>query len=138
MRARRALLAMTGTAVATMSVAVAGTPAPRYPAGTVVSSVRVAERVVALTFDDGPRPPFTDVILDVLRDQGIVATFLSLARTSNAIRNWRGGSCAKGTRLATTVGGIARSTASRPKRHTTKSAAERAPFAGPRASTRAS
>lgn len=75
MRARRALLAMTGTAVATMSVAVAGTPAPRYPAGTVVSSVRVAERVVALTFDDGPRPPFTDAILDVLRDQGIVATF---------------------------------------------------------------
>ena len=35
----------------------------------------MAERVVALTFDDGPRPPFTDAILDVLRDQGIVATF---------------------------------------------------------------
>jgi len=75
MPVRRALLTAIIAAVATLSVSAAGARAHRYPAGSVVSSVRVAERVVALTFDDGPRPPFTDAILDVLRDQGIVATF---------------------------------------------------------------
>jgi len=72
---RSALLATISLVVATLSIAVAGAPAPRDPAGPVVSSVGVAERVVALTFDDGPRPPFTNAILDVLRDQGVVATF---------------------------------------------------------------
>jgi peptidoglycan/xylan/chitin deacetylase (PgdA/CDA1 family) len=32
-------------------------------------------RRVALTFDDGPAPPFTGQILDVLRDYGVPATF---------------------------------------------------------------
>jgi len=56
-------------------VPAAGVPAYPPVDGAVVYRVPVAERVVALTFDDGPRPPFTDAILDVLRDQGIVATF---------------------------------------------------------------
>jgi peptidoglycan-N-acetylglucosamine deacetylase len=30
---------------------------------------------VALTFDDGPAPPFTDQILDILREQQVPATF---------------------------------------------------------------
>lgn len=30
---------------------------------------------VALTFDDGPSPPFTDQILDILRDRQVPATF---------------------------------------------------------------
>lgn len=61
--------------VATLAATIAAAASRRYPAGAVVYRVPVAERVVALTFDDGPRPPFTDAILDVLRDQGIVATF---------------------------------------------------------------
>lgn len=33
------------------------------------------DRRVALTFDDGPAPPFTEQILDILRARGIPATF---------------------------------------------------------------
>ncbi len=73
--ARRALLIATSATIATLAVTATGAPVRRYPAGTVVYRVPVSEPVVALTFDDGPRPPFTGAILDVLRDQGIVATF---------------------------------------------------------------
>jgi peptidoglycan/xylan/chitin deacetylase (PgdA/CDA1 family) len=38
------------------------------------------ERLVALTFDDGPNPPFTDRILDVLRDEHVRATFFVVGR----------------------------------------------------------
>jgi len=75
MLVRSALLTTLSAVIAALSVAASGAPADRYPPGSVVYRVPVAERVVALTFDDGPRPPFTDAILDVLRDQGIVATF---------------------------------------------------------------
>ncbi|MGE5327515.1 MAG: polysaccharide deacetylase family protein, partial [Deltaproteobacteria bacterium] len=32
-------------------------------------------RKVALTFDDGPAPPHTEKILDILRDKNVKATF---------------------------------------------------------------
>jgi len=35
---------------------------------------------VALTFDDGPTPPFTDRVLDILRDRAAVATFFVCGR----------------------------------------------------------
>lgn len=35
----------------------------------------VGQKRVALTFDDGPTPPATDRILDVLREYGVTATF---------------------------------------------------------------
>jgi len=38
----------------------------------------VDEKVVALTFDDGPSPVWTPKILDVLRDAGVKATFFML------------------------------------------------------------
>jgi peptidoglycan/xylan/chitin deacetylase (PgdA/CDA1 family) len=38
------------------------------------------ERVVALTFDDGPNPPFTGRILDVLREERVHATFFVVGR----------------------------------------------------------
>lgn len=38
------------------------------------------ERRVALTFDDGPNPDATPLILDVLGDEGIPATFFMLGR----------------------------------------------------------
>ena len=50
-------------------------PGGSLQAGQIVSSVDVFEPVVALTFDDGPRDPYTAQILDVLRDQGVLATF---------------------------------------------------------------
>jgi peptidoglycan/xylan/chitin deacetylase (PgdA/CDA1 family) len=33
------------------------------------------ERIVALTYDDGPNPPYTDAILDALRKERVHATF---------------------------------------------------------------
>lgn len=43
--------------------------------GRTVARVETTERVVALTFDDGPAPGATDEILQMLRDQNVVATF---------------------------------------------------------------
>lgn len=40
---------------------------------------------VALTFDDGPRDPFTSQILDVLKQEGVKATFFVLGE--NAVRH---------------------------------------------------
>jgi peptidoglycan/xylan/chitin deacetylase (PgdA/CDA1 family) len=43
--------------------------------GELVTSVTVADSVVALTFDDGPVPVFTDSVLDLLRREEVRATF---------------------------------------------------------------
>ena len=43
--------------------------------GELVTSVATDDPVVALTFDDGPAVPHTDSILDLLRDEGVRATF---------------------------------------------------------------
>lgn len=43
--------------------------------GTIVHRVETSDRVVALTFDDGPTPEATDSILDMLADAGVRATF---------------------------------------------------------------
>jgi len=43
-----------------------------------------SEREVALTFDDGPNPPYTDRILDVLRDERVSATFFVVGRAAAA------------------------------------------------------
>lgn len=43
--------------------------------GEIVSRVDTNEKVVALTFDDGPTPEYTDGVLDVLRERGVKATF---------------------------------------------------------------
>jgi peptidoglycan/xylan/chitin deacetylase (PgdA/CDA1 family) len=39
-----------------------------------------AEKVVALTFDDGPNDPYTGQILDVLKQEGVHATFFCVGR----------------------------------------------------------
>ncbi|HEY9085609.1 MAG TPA: polysaccharide deacetylase family protein [Candidatus Tyrphobacter sp.] len=39
-----------------------------------------SQHVVALTFDDGPNPPYTDGILDVLEREGVPATFFVVGR----------------------------------------------------------
>jgi peptidoglycan/xylan/chitin deacetylase (PgdA/CDA1 family) len=41
---------------------------------------RTAERVVALTFDDGPNEPYTSQILEILATRGVRATFFHVGR----------------------------------------------------------
>jgi chitin deacetylase len=43
--------------------------------GEIVPRVETTERVVALTFDDGPTPQFTEEVLSLLRDENVKATF---------------------------------------------------------------
>jgi peptidoglycan/xylan/chitin deacetylase (PgdA/CDA1 family) len=42
------------------------------------------ERVVALTYDDGPNPPYTGQILDVLEQEHVHATFFLVGRAAQA------------------------------------------------------
>jgi peptidoglycan/xylan/chitin deacetylase (PgdA/CDA1 family) len=48
--------------------------------GKTVVSGPTAERTVALTFDDGPNPPYTERILAVLRAEHVHATFFVVGR----------------------------------------------------------
>jgi peptidoglycan/xylan/chitin deacetylase (PgdA/CDA1 family) len=53
---------------------------PKAFEGKVVSQVTpsATEKVIALTFDDGPSPKNTPAILDILKQQGVKATFFLL------------------------------------------------------------
>lgn len=42
------------------------------------------ERVIALTYDDGPNPPYTNEILSVLQAEGVHATFFVVGRAVQA------------------------------------------------------
>lgn len=48
--------------------------APRMP-GTTVNRVAVPDKVVALTFDDGPHGSLTPKVLDILRNNNVKGTF---------------------------------------------------------------
>lgn len=48
--------------------------------GRVRTRTRAQGKAVALTFDDGPNPAATPVILDALADRGVKATFFVLGR----------------------------------------------------------
>ena len=52
--------------------------------GKTVVNGRSDAREVALTFDDGPNPPYTDAILDVLRAEHVHATFFVVGRAATA------------------------------------------------------
>lgn len=43
--------------------------------GEIIPRSETSEKVIALTFDDGPTPQFTDEILQVLKEEDIKATF---------------------------------------------------------------
>ena len=62
--------------------------------GELVTSVETSDSVVALTFDDGPVAPYTDSILDLLRDERVKATFFvigsSVARHPDLARRMVG------------------------------------------------
>src|SRR5215469_14535158 len=52
--------------------------------GKTVVSGPANEKVVALTYDDGPNPPYTSEILDVLGEEQVHATFFVVGRAVEA------------------------------------------------------
>ncbi len=50
----------------------------RPPFGENIVRLNTNQRVVALTFDDGPSPPYTDRLLDVLAKHNVKATFFMI------------------------------------------------------------
>lgn len=48
--------------------------------GRIVSRVDTADRVVALTFDDGPHPPYTELVLQELARRSVKATFFLVGK----------------------------------------------------------
>jgi peptidoglycan/xylan/chitin deacetylase (PgdA/CDA1 family) len=50
--------------------------------GPTFSEVKTSQRIVALTFDDGPMPPYTGQVLDILREEGVPATFFVIGKNA--------------------------------------------------------
>ncbi len=50
--------------------------------GPTFSEVKTSRKVVALTFDDGPNPPYTGQVLDILREEGVPATFFVIGKNA--------------------------------------------------------
>ena len=48
--------------------------------GEMVTQVNTEEKVVALTYDDGPNPPYTNRLMEVLEQFGVKATFFVIGR----------------------------------------------------------
>ena len=47
------------------------------------STAFAEEKMVALTFDDGPHPRYTEQLLDGLKERGVVATFFVTGQNAN-------------------------------------------------------
>ncbi|HKE37349.1 MAG TPA: polysaccharide deacetylase family protein [Candidatus Baltobacteraceae bacterium] len=69
--------------VAFTTYEVAESPGSQIFGKTLVSGPR-DERVVALTYDDGPNPPYTNAIIDVLRREHVHATFFVVGQAVQA------------------------------------------------------
>lgn len=48
------------------------------PFGKNIVRLNTVQRIVALTFDDGPHPPYTDRLLDILAKHNVKATFFMI------------------------------------------------------------
>lgn len=48
--------------------------------GTTIKNIKTHEKVVALTFDDGPNPPYTEQTLSVLEKHQVKATFFMVGK----------------------------------------------------------
>ena len=68
MNIRRAITASLGTLALALAWVFGPLACAQYAADT-------EERVLALTFDDGPYPPYTEALLEVLDAEGVRATF---------------------------------------------------------------
>ncbi|MGA8385266.1 MAG: polysaccharide deacetylase family protein [Candidatus Cybelea sp.] len=66
-------------AVAYEGYEVVESPGSQLFGKTLVSGPK-NQRVVALTYDDGPNPPYTGELLSVLRAEGVHATFFVVGR----------------------------------------------------------
>jgi len=51
---------------------------PDVARGRIVHNIKTAQKVFALTFDDGPQPRYTHEVLDILRANHIRATFFQI------------------------------------------------------------
>lgn len=81
--ARVAVALGAAAAVAFGMYEMAESPGSQLFGKTLVSGPKNA-RVVALTYDDGPNPPYTDRILDVLRGERVHATFFVVGQAVQA------------------------------------------------------
>jgi peptidoglycan/xylan/chitin deacetylase (PgdA/CDA1 family) len=61
--------------------------AVRHPGTSVTYYVQTSEPVVAFTFDDGPRPMWTKMVLDTLDQYQVPATFFMVGRNLDAHRD---------------------------------------------------
>jgi peptidoglycan/xylan/chitin deacetylase (PgdA/CDA1 family) len=61
--------------------------AVRHPSTSVTYYVRTTEPVVAFTFDDGPAPNWTRMVLDTLDEYRVPATFFMVGRNLDAHRD---------------------------------------------------
>lgn len=61
-----------------------GSALAAYTPGEPIRHVKTTEKVVALTYDDGPEPPYTELILDVLDKNDVKATFFVLGGNAKA------------------------------------------------------
>lgn len=50
--------------------------------GPVITEGQTDRKIVALTFDDGPYPPYTDQVLDILQEYRVPATFFLIGRNA--------------------------------------------------------
>jgi peptidoglycan/xylan/chitin deacetylase (PgdA/CDA1 family) len=48
--------------------------------GRIASRIDTREKAVALTFDDGPNPPYTERVLSTLAERGVLATFFLVGK----------------------------------------------------------
>ncbi|WP_248926565.1 polysaccharide deacetylase family protein [Paenibacillus hamazuiensis] len=55
-------------------------PAVAGPRSEVVFNIETDQKLIALTFDDGPNPVYTPQILDLLKEHGAKATFFVLGK----------------------------------------------------------
>jgi len=87
-RRRLALRVLVGTCAALALVALTAREAwrlsgsrSRQLVGELVTRAQTADSIVALTFDDGPVPVYTDSVLDALRALDVPATFFRVGRS---------------------------------------------------------
>lgn len=81
----RAFAAGAGGAIAVITLLWYVTESPKNQLwGPTVTSEPLKQEVVALTFDDGPNPPYTDRIVDYLHAQHVPATFFVVGQAVRA------------------------------------------------------
>lgn len=62
----------------------------RYNRGvdlTLTGEISYPAKMIALTFDDGPSPRYTELLLDILKREGVPATFFVLGRNAELYPN---------------------------------------------------